>query len=483
MTHRAAVPQGGKMKKIILLALLLGTTSTFAKQSGHDYLVKVTPELQQSFSRLQVLTNREGSWQDLKIAGWFRLQMAESTHFKISSLKAQPGVLAVQPNYPIGLFKDPTKRPLTALTNIAAGTDNPAIPPTPVVRSGDDPLFSKQWGMNDIGARNGWQSAPSQKQMIVGVIDTGVDYTHEDLLPNMWRNPGESGLDANGVDRSSNGIDDDQNGYIDDVVGWDFVSNDNKPFDLKGNIFQGGNPGHGTHCAGNVAARGNNGMGISGVAPNAKIMALRFIGEKGQGSTATAIQAIKYAVDNGAQITSNSWGSEGEDPNYPEENQALRDAVTYAQNANVLFIAAAGNGHSGRGYNNDTDDRPAYPASYKHDNIISVAAIDINDEFGGFSNWGVNSVDIAAPGVKVYSTVVGGDYTDMVIPILKASWDGTSMAAPHVAGAAALYWSRNPEKSWQEVKSAIIASARKRPNMQGKLLSGGKLDVQALMKQ
>jgi subtilisin family serine protease len=314
---------------------------------------------------------------------------------------------------------------------------------------------------------------------VVAVIDTGVDYTHEDLAGNMWRNLKEI---------PNNGIDDDKNGYIDDIVGWDFLGKDNKPYDMAGSLLEiltkGANPGHGTHCAGNVAAVGNNSIGITGVAPTAKIMALRFIGNEG-GSTADAILAIRYAVDNGAKILSNSWGSEGEDPSESATNLALQEAIKYAQDHDVLFIAAAGNGHQGKGYDNDSDAKPAYPASYSHDNIISVAAIDSADALGTFSNWGARTVDIAAPGVKVFSTVVQTEkYADGIgfMGFNIAGWDGTSMAAPHVSGAAALYWSAHPTKTWAEVKTAILSSAKPITSVNGKVTSNGKLNVEALMK-
>ncbi|MCB0368995.1 MAG: S8 family serine peptidase, partial [Bdellovibrionales bacterium] len=245
-------------------------------------------------------------------------------------------------------------------------SDNPAIKNPLSSRPGRDPFISRQWGMLDIGAPQVWQKNTQTQPIIVAVIDSGVDYNHPDLSANMWRNPGETGLDAAGNDKATNHIDDDGNGFVDDVVGYDFQSNDPLPYDRAVPAWRlllgGGNPGHGTHCAGNIAARGDNSIGISGVAPHAKIMALRFIGEKGQGSTSGAIKAIKYAVDNGAKVLSNSWGSEGEDPSDAKENKALRDIIAYAQSKGVLFIAAAGNGHQGRGYSNDTDPRPAYPA-------------------------------------------------------------------------------------------------------------------------
>ncbi len=366
--------------------------------------------------------------------------------------------------------------------------DNPAIPMSGSGGSGPDPLTSSQWGMQQIGAPSAWGISKGASDVIVAVIDTGVDYTHEDLVDNIWHNPGEMGTDAQGHDKSANGLDDDGNGYIDDVIGWDFAGKDNKPFDLTASqmdmLMSGGNPGHGTHCAGNIAARADNGKGIAGVAPGVRIMPLRFISEKGSGTTADAVLAIGYAVRNGAKVLSNSWGSEGDDNG--SDTKALKDAITDAMNHGVLFVAAAGNGHSGVGYDNDTDAKPGVPASYDNENIISVAAIDSNGALGAFSNWGAKTVDIAAPGVKVFSTVTNSaKYSDTVIDIpgfMTATWDGTSMATPHVAGAAALYMSIHPNADWRATKAAILGSAKKTSVLQGKMTSGGQLDVLALSK-
>ncbi len=403
-------------------------------------------------------------------------------------------VLHAQPNFKVHIYENPALRNLKnnpiMLAKIAAfvkanpaaalaQVDNPEIPNALTATPGMDPLFSKQWGMNAIGMLNAWKLAPVTNDIIVAVIDTGVDYTHEDLVGNMWHNPREI---------PNNGIDDDRNGYVDDIVGWDFLDKDNKPYDMAGSLFdivlKGANPGHGTHCAGNIAAVGNNSLGISGVAPKAKIMALRFIGNKG-GTTSDAILAIRYAVDNGAKVLSNSWGSEGEDPADAATNLALKEVIKYAQDHDVLFIAAAGNGHQGKGYDNDSDPKPGVPASYDNENIISVAAIDSSDNLGTFSNWGARTVDIAAPGVKIFSTVVqSSKYSDSIGfgTFTIANWDGTSMATPHVAGAAALYWSAHPTKNWSEVKAAILGSAKPIAAAQGKMTSNGKLDVEALMK-
>lgn len=472
--------------KLSKAGFLLGL-SLAGQVFAEDLLVKVAQPVSTKHAVQYFLSS--GLKSEALTDQWIHVQGTSANQMQLAKFLESGSIIKVQKNFKIKLLENYTMQqalqkylaahPEKANVPFAGVTakDNPAIPDTPNQTTGADPLFSKQWGMNDIGVQNAWKINPGNDKIVVAVIDTGVDYTHEDLLPNMWRNSKEI---------PNNNIDDDQNGYVDDIVGWDFLSNDNKPYDLAAtsmqDIMNGQNPGHGTHCAGNVAARGNNSKGISGVAPNAQIMALRFIGNEG-GTTADAIKSIKYAVDNGAKVLSNSWGSEGEDPADGADNQALKDVIKYAADHDVLFIAAAGNGHQGAGYNNDTDSKPGVPASYTNDNIISVAAIDTNDKLGSFSNWGVKSVDIAAPGVKVFSTTVNGKYSDTVIPLLGANWDGTSMACPHVAGAAALYWSAHPEKTYAQVKDALLSSVKKIAAVDGKVSSNGKLNVEQLMKQ
>ena len=475
--------------KSLILVLWAGVAN--ATPDTKDLLVKFTDTA--AINRFALQAQTGGAKIESLGAGWVRVQSTDQQFRTLSlrDLRSNPNVLATQPNYRLRLFedyrvKDPAMRAklaqLAAEHRAVPKVDNPPIPLRGQPGSGADPMLNQQWGMLDIGITNGWKTATGAG-VIVAVIDTGVDYEHPDLVDSLWRNPGESG-----GGRETNGVDDDGNGFVDDVIGWDFARNDNKPYDLAVDPIQllmgGGNPGHGTHCAGNVAAQANNGRGVAGVAPEAKIMVLRFLTEKGSGTTADAIKSINYAVAMGAKVLSNSWGSEGEDSD-ATTNQALRDAITGAMNRGVLFVAAAGNGHQGVGYDNDTDAKPAYPASYKIANIMSIAALDRNDQLGGFSNWGKNSVHMGAPGVAVFSTTVGGQYSDVVIDMygIRATWDGTSMAAPHVAGAAALWWSNHPSANWLQVKNALISSVRSIPSVSAKTISGGKLSVDRLMMQ
>ncbi len=467
------------MKTITAAALLIMGLSL--QSHADDLLIKVANPVSTKHAALYFAS--QGLQSEALTDQWIRVQ-GNTSQLQLQKFLESGSILHVQKNYKIHLHQNPqlqsqlksylaTHPEASNDSPFGPQIDNPEIPAAPAATTGADPLYSKQWGMNEIGTTAAWAINRGTNKIIVAVIDTGVDYTHEDLTANLWRNPKEI---------PNNGIDDDNNGYVDDVIGWDFLSNDNKPYDLAAaslsELLNGGNPGHGTHCSGNVAAVGENGKGISGVAPNAQIMALRFIGNEG-GTTAAAVKAVHYAVDNGAKILSNSWGSEGEDPAEAADNQALRDSVQYALDHDVLFIAAAGNST----VNNDTDAKKSFPASYEYNNIIAVAAVDKADALASFSNFGVKSVHIAAPGVKVFSTTVTGKYSDTVIDILNATWDGTSMSCPHVAGAAALYWSAHPEKTYAQVKDAILNSAKKIPSMDGKVSTGGKLNVEQLMKQ
>lgn len=315
----------------------------------------------------------------------------------------------------------------------------------------NDPDFDQLYGLRNTGQNGGVQGADvaaaeawntaTGGPVVVAVIDTGVDYTHPDLAANIWTNGGEI---------PDNGIDDDGNGYVDDYRGWDFCNHDNDPYD---------DHSHGTHVTGTIAAVGNNGIGVVGVCWKAKIMPLKFLGAGGAGSTAEAANAILYATTMGARIMSNSWGGGG-------LSQALRDAIQVADNAGVIFVAAAGNSAS------DNDLTAHYPSSYDCKNVIAVAATDSYDLLASFSCYGLTSVDIAAPGVAIRSTTPGGGY---------ASYSGTSMAAPHVAGAAALAWSQAPAKTHTQIISDILSGATPLSALDGKVVTGGRLNLQQML--
>ncbi len=226
----------------------------------------------------------------------------------------------------------------------------------------------------------------------------------------------------------------------------------------------------------------NNGEGVAGVAPQVKIMAMRFITEKGQGTTDAAIKAIDYAVKNGANIINASWGGEkGNDG----EDKALQEALARAEQKGVLFVAAAGNGRANpaagtsAGFDNDTDPKPMVPASFTNSNIVSVAAIDSEKKLATFSNWGHKTVALGAPGVKILSTVPGNRYQDTIIDIgtLKATWDGTSMAAPFVAGSLAVIWSQHPGWSAAQVKAELLAHTTAIDSLKGKVASEGHVNL------
>jgi subtilisin family serine protease len=318
-----------------------------------------------------------------------------------------------------------------------------------------DPSFGQLWGLHntgqtvdrvtgsadaDIDAPEAWDVARGSKTVVVGVVDTGVDFGHPDLAAAQWVNAGE---DCTGC--RTDGVDNDGNGFVDDWRGWDFVNDDNNPTDDEG---------HGTHVAGTIGATADNGVGVAGVA-NVSIAALKFLDAGGSGTTADAVRAINYANAAGFPITNNSWGGGG-------FSQALYDAVAEADARGALFVAAAGNSSS----NNDSS--PHYPSNYALPNVISVAATDSRDGLASFSSYGATSVHLAAPGTSIYSTVLSSRY----------DWySGTSMATPHVAGAAALAKSAHPGAGGLALKALLLRTTDAKSSLSGKTATGGRLNV------
>ena len=360
------------------------------------------------------------------------------------SFKIVPGLSLV--HLPEGLTVKQALKQFNKTNGILYAQPNYEVQITSTIPN--DSRFSELWGMHntgqnggtpgaDIDAARAWDFATGSRQIVVAVIDTGVDYTHPDLAPNMWVNPGEI---------PGNGIDDDGNGYIDDVYGYDFYNDDGNPMD---------DHYHGTHCAGTIGAVGNNGQGVAGVCWNVKIMAIKFLNSNGSGTTEGAVSAIEYSILMGAKLSSNSWGSDSDDP-------ALKDAINAAGAAGMLFISAAGN------YGSNNDIYPFYPASYDCPSLVAVAATDRYDNRSSFSNYGLTSVDLGAPGSDILSCQPGNSYQYL---------NGTSMATPHVAGASALIWSINPMLTSNEVKDILLRSVDKIPSLNGKCVSQGRLNL------
>lgn len=320
-----------------------------------------------------------------------------------------------------------------------------------------DEYWGYLWGMRKIEADEAWDITTGSNEIIVAVIDTGVDFDHPDLAANMWVNEREF---PHGCDNNDDDVDP-YKGYVDDIYGWNFSSqagsycDKGHPYDDYEILYEDGTYwlGHGTLCAGIIAAVGDNYInghyeGIAGVSWNAKIMAIKFLDENGEGSVSGAISAIQYSVKMGADLSNNSWGLCSLDP---DDLDDLRDAIAATATANMLFIAAAGNGSKCGvqtiGIDNDSDPGKTYPASFDLDNIISVMATNDADEKAGFSNFGATSVDLAAPGVNIFSTSPQDSYE---------AGQGTSFAAPYVAGACALVWSINPQLTNSEVKEIVL---------------------------
>lgn len=315
----------------------------------------------------------------------------------------------------------------------------------------EDPRFGDQWalandGQNggkegaDISAMRAWSETTGSDEVVVAILDSGVDYNHEDLANNIWLRPAK--LEP---------YEDEDLGVIDDEHGYNAVDNNGDPFDENG---------HGTHCAGIIGAEGGNNIGVAGVNWKVQLMPLKFMNAGGFGTTKDAIEAINYAIARkrdgvNVRVINASWGS-------MQRSRALEDVIRKANEAGILFVAASGNSST----NNDR--QPHYPASYNVPNVISVAALDRNDELAQFSNYGAKSVHIAAPGKDILSTWLGNEYEEH---------SGTSMATPVVAGVAALILSERPNLTVEELRARLLEAVDPIPSLKGKVSSGGRINA------
>ncbi len=313
----------------------------------------------------------------------------------------------------------------------------------------NDPAIKQAWGLKKADAARAWAVTRGSRNVLVAIIDTGIDVRHEDLKGNLWMNPGETGIDSKGRDKATNGIDDDGNGFVDDVHGWNFVSSNNKLDD---------NHGHGTHIAGIVGAEAGNNKGISGISPEVSLMVLKYFDPKvpNNDNLKNTIQAIDYAVNMGAHIINYSGGG-------TEFSQEEYEAVKRAEAKGILFVAAAGNERS------NSDKHHYYPADYKLNNIISVTAIDPTAEVLSSSNYGVETVHIAAPGQNILSCLPQNTYGLMT---------GTSQATAFITGAAVLVMAHKelygkPE----EVKKYILATGDSTTSLVGKTGTSRRLNL------
>lgn len=342
-----------------------------------------------------------------------------------ANLSSNPEIEYIEPNYIISLNK------------VSAPGDEA---PTP-----KDASFKKQWGMKnsasatgeDINALRAWAITRGSKDVKIAVIDTGVDYSHPDLKDQMDVNVAEL--------EGEPGVDDDNNGYIDDAYGYDFANKDGDPQDGHG---------HGTHCAGVIGAS-HNSIGVAGVMANVKIVGIKFLTDAGSGETIDAIASIDYAIKRGVHVMSNSWGG-------GDKEQSLEDAIKSAEAAGITFVAAAGNESA----NNDRT--ASYPANYDVSNVVSVGSYTSTGAKSSFSNYGVKSVHVTAPGSSILSTYKDGKYTTM---------SGTSMATPHIAGIVGLMLSAEPNLSPAEIRERLVRTSVKTTKLSTASLSGGRVDA------
>jgi subtilisin family serine protease len=401
---------------------------------------------------LEVIQTKAMAQQALGTLERVSLSRGMTVERAIAAIAKRPGVVFAEPNWKLStaaVSNDPYYTTSNRLWGMY-GDDLPAASGGTGTTNQFGSQAEKAWDAGFIGS----------KSVVVGIVDEGIDVNHPDLKNNIWVNPFET---------SGDGIDNDGNGYVDDVNGWDFYSNDNTVYDGTGDD-------HGTHVAGTVGGVGGNGIGVAGVSWNVTMISTKFLGTDG-GYTSGAIKAIDYLTDlktrHGVNVvaSSNSWGGSG-------YSSALHSAIIRGAKAGILFVGAAGNNAS----NNDATAN--YPSNYStlqgtsttaaasYEAVIAVAALTSTGGLASFSNYGATTVDIAAPGAVINSTLPGGAY---------GAYSGTSMATPHVSGAVALYAAAYPSATSAQVRQAILGSARPTSSLAGLTVTGGRLDVAAAL--
>ncbi len=401
------------VKKIVLfIFLVLGMvgfspTSHSANPSKKNYLMKLKKYFRDINAKQAFAKYRFKNYRVIKEINLYVMEDLTETELNLLKAKFKDHMVYLEEDYPVKAFTSP-----------------------------NDPQFSAQSGLKRMFMQDAWDISTGSQEVIVAVSDSGVDIDHPDLANQIWTNAGEI---------PGNGIDDDNNGYIDDVSGWNFFNNSNNPRDDNG---------HGTHVAGIIGAKGDNGVGITGVNWNVRIMPVKFLNANGSGTTSGGVESIRYAANHGAKVINLSWGG-------VDESNALRDIILYANSKGALVVAAAGNDRQ------DNEWHQQYPANFDISGLISVASSQSNGVLSSFSNLGNFLVDLAAPGSEILSTV----------PNSYTRYSGTSMASPMVAGVAALMLSVEPQLSVIELKNGLFNATDYYDAYNKKLSTRGELNA------
>lgn len=428
-------------KRILVCLLIACTTQVIGAEAEFvpgELIVKLKDGTSLRSLNFRSLGIEEVEEINVRFGQFLKIKTSESVRAMAVNLTSLPEVEYAEPNYIYKAIELP---------------ENPLQYMVP-----QDPKFNELWGLHntgdndpkgmsgvagvDVDALRAWEITKGSRSVRIAVIDTGVDYNHPDLASNMWVNEAE----LNGEE----GVDDDGNGFVDDIHGYDFANNDGDPIDGHS---------HGTHCAGTIAAAHDNNEGVAGVMAEAEIVAIKFLTDRGSGTTAAAIESIDYATSLNVDIMSNSWGGGG-------RSEALAEAISRAEEKGIYFVAAAGNSAT------NNDQIAHYPSSYENDNVIAVAAHNIGDNLASFSCWGHDSVDIAAPGRNIMSTTKEGGYQ---------SYSGTSMATPHVSGVLGLLVANEGRISVAEMRERLLMTSEPASAYRRKSVSGGRVNAYNLL--